>query len=1177
MNIICDLKLTNSHLALSAINRKRVLILDGGIGTQIQTFKLKGKHFNFARFKGNNEMLNILQPKVIEKIHYDYAKAGSDVLSTNTFGANSLCQSDYNSARQCEKLNQYASLIAKRAAIRAAFEMERRIFVAGVLGPTNKSSAIPIDTSQPERRGVTFDELYTSYKLQIRTMAKCKVDIVLVETVFDALNAKAAIAAYLDECNNSKVKLPIVISATISDSSGRILSGQTLEAFWASVKHAKPFAMGLNCSLGANQISKHAKVLSKASGGLVWVYPNAGLPNTAGDYIETTFDFACKVNDIAEVVGAIGGCCGSTARHIEGLKALNLKTTFRGKQNQRCLKLSGTELLQIARNKFYKVGERANVSGSSSFKRAIMNKKYIEALEVVREQLSNGAHIIDLNMDDALINSNEELKRFIGLIGSEPDLAKMPLMIDSSDWRTLHEALKLIQGRSLVNSISLKEGNDVFVNKAKVIKTLGAIPIVIAFDEAGQATTIERRLKICKRAHNLLTKVVGFEREEIIFDLNTFAIATGIPEHDENAINLLKSIDIIKCIFPFANIIAGVSNLSFSFRGNNKIRNALHKVFLENAIKFGLNLAIVNPRSLKDEQTLSDKQTEMCRRLVFNIKSVELDDILLAFKTCNNKTSKITPNLWRTWPLDAKVKHAVVIGVERYIEEDVLSLAIKIGAINVIETALMEGMNTVGKLFGSGKMFLPQVIKSSRVMKRAVIVLESLMERKFTANAPIIVLATVKGDVHDIGKNIVATVLSCNNYKIIDLGIMVHSQRIVKISQEMKASIIGLSGLISPSLDEMAQVARRLEASGCKIPLIVGGATTSKLHTALKLRPEYPSGIVVHVADASKAVEVVNKLTSKHSKRYIEAIKLEYETIALIHNKLKTNKNIIKFDERITHRNLTNPRKFGNLSMIGLKLSAFSAKEISFRDVFVQSASIGIAKSLSIMGKIWKTLTSERWISIRRQVGIMNAFASRNNVAFANSKGRKLGNISFIRQQHGSCLSLSDFISGNDHIGIYCCAVGPEGSLIQQFLKKTDKLRDALALKILCDKSAETCSQISSDCIKLDLMKFVRGPSCSKGRRGLNSAPGYPIWPDHTSKLKLSKIINGNEATGLIVTNRWALTPQSSVIALITSDPRGRYFGVSQITNDQLKDLAKANKISKKLLENLLSTIIDKL
>ncbi|MGP1915994.1 MAG: homocysteine S-methyltransferase family protein [Candidatus Hodgkinia cicadicola] len=1171
------MKLTNSHLALEVINRKRVLILDGGIGTQIQTFKLTKDYFNLASLRGNNEMLNILQPKVIEKIHFDYAKAGSDVLSTNTFGANSLCQADYNSKGHCGKLNKYATLIARRASLKASFEMEKRIFIAGVLGPTNKSASIPIDTSSPGRRGVMFDELNASYKLQIRTMIQNKIDLFLVETVFDTLNAKAAIAAYLNEHNDLSSKRPIVISTTISDSSGRTLSGQTLEAFWTSVKHANPLAVGLNCSLGVNQISNYAKALSEASGGLLWVYPNAGLPNSAGDYTETALSFANEIKTIANVVGAIGGCCGSNAKHIKSLKALNLKTTFTKSWKERCLKLSGTELLQISRNKFYEIGERANVTGSSMFKRSIMNKNSNEALEVVREQLLNGADIIDLNMDDALINSLEEMKRFIGLLGSEPDLAKVPLMIDSSEWRILHEALKLIQGRSLVNSISLKEGNDVFVERAKAIKSLGGIPVVIAFDETGQAMTIERRIQICGRAHKLLTKVVGFAKEEIIFDLNTFAIATGIPSHDENAICLLKSIGIVKCIFPFANIIAGVSNLSFAFRGNIKIRDALHKVFLENATKFGLNMAIVNPRSLRKTQTLTAEQVRMCRSLVFNIKSVEIDDILLAFKTWTDKNQRKGPNLWRTWPLDAKVKHAVVVGTEKYIEEDVTSLAIKIGAINVIETALMDGMNAVGKLFGMGKMFLPQVIKSSRVMKKAVVALTPLLERKLTTNAPIIVLATVKGDVHDIGKNIVATVLSCNNFKIIDLGIMVHSQRIVKVSQDVKASIIGLSGLISPSLDEMVQVARRLEASGCQIPLLVGGATTSKLHTALKLRPEYPSGIVLHVGDASKAVEVASKLTSRHSKRYIEAIKLEYETIALIHNKLKINKTIIKFDERITHRNLSNQRKFGNPSMIGLKLSAFSAREINFGSNLSQNVNVEAAKSLNIMEKIRKTLTTERWVSVRRQVGIMNAIANCNNVAFVNSKGRKVGNISFARQQHGSCLSLSDFFAENDYVSAYCCTIGPESALIQRFYKQNDKLNYALAFKMLCDKSVETCSQISSNWIKLTLLRFVRESYCLNGRGGLNSAPGYPIWPDHTSKFKLSKIINANTSTGLIVTNKWAMLPQSSVITLIVPDPRGRYFGVSQVSNDQLRDLAKANKTSKKLLENLFSLILDEM
>ncbi|MFP3038899.1 MAG: homocysteine S-methyltransferase family protein [Candidatus Hodgkinia cicadicola] len=1168
------MEFAHSYLAINRINKKRVLILDGAMGTQIQRFKLTEEHSEFPPKGRNNESLNLSQPKVIEKIHSDYAEAGADVLCTNTFGANPICQTDYDLGSQCELINERACLIARRASLRFAFKLERRIFIAGVLGPTNKSATISIDTSQPAKRAVTFDELERGYKLQINTMIKNKVDMFLIETVFDTLNAKAAIAAYLTIC--TCIKRAIVISVTISDASARTLSGQTLEAFWTSVKHANPLAIGLNCSLGTEQISKYTKALANVTNKALWVYPNAGIPNAEGKYSETASDFASKMNCLGDVVGAIGGCCGSGPEHISKLKSLGLKLIFKETKIEPLLTLSGTESLQIFRNKFYKVGERANLSGSAKFKQLIISQNYAAALDVVREQIVAGASIIDLNMDDALINSIEQMKLIINLIGAEPDLGKVPLMIDSSNWETLFASLKLVQGKCLINSISLKDGDEEFVLKANAIRVLGGVPIVIAFDELGQAETIERRIKICKRAHNLLVNIVGFRKEEIVFDLNTFAIATGLAEHDDNAVCLMKSINIIKHVFPLANIIAGASNLSFAFRGNERLRNSLHRIFLKSAIKRGLNMAIVNPHALNTKLLLNDKQIEICNALVFNIKTIELEEILFAFKDDSKDVPRPREKLWRNWSLDAKIKHAIINGIEKHIDEDVVARGNEIGAFNVIESTLMAAMSIVGKLFEGGKLFLSQVIKSARVMKRAVKVLAPILERKPTTTGPTIVVATVKGDVHDIGKNIVATVLSCNNYKIIDLGIMVPSHRIVGVAKDVKASIIGLSGLISPSLEEMSQVVRRLESSGCKIPLLVGGATTSKLHTALKLNPQYPSGIVIHVSDASKAVEVASKLTSKQRERYIKAIRTEYETIVMIHNKFKQKENVIKFDENITRRELSNSRTLGKVDMIGLKLSVSSYNLGGVKVLSHHIGNIEDTKLEKIKRNLTRLICEERWIGIRRQIGIMKSVLTLNGIIVTNSRGRKLGVISFIRQQIGSCLSLTDFISTHDCIGVYCCNIGPECLLIQRFLRESNKLHCALAVKTICDTIIENCSQSSAKQMKLNLMKVIYNDHWYDSKRmGINPAPGYPIWPDHSGKVRLSKLINANTATSLVITDKMSLVPQTSVIALVIANPMARYFGVSQITNEQVDVLAKIQKISKNLLRNLLGTIIN--
>ncbi len=1176
---------TNAYEALLKLGKKRRLILDGGMGTQIQKFKLKDRHYGGKENRGNNDVLNITQPRVIEKIHLDYLNAGADIIETNTFNSNSISQADYGNRFSCEELNRSAVLIAMRAKLKYSFRSKRRVFIAGSIGPTNKSLSIPSDALKPASRNVSFDEMVLSYKQQINTLLTMNVDMLLIETVFDTLNVKAALLAYLEICEQLKTKHALVISVTISDASGRTLSGQTLKAFWNSVKHADPLGIGLNCALGPEKLSQYALELSTITGKPIWIYPNAGLPNEEGKYTQNADDFAEQMKKIIKYACVLGGCCGSTPEHISKLKWFKLinksnKYLCDG-DHQTCLVLSGLESIEINRKGFYKIGERANVSGSSKFKAMISSGNYEMALDIVRQQVMKGAQIIDINMDDALLDSKVEISKFLNLINSEPDLSALPIMIDSSDWGTLLIGMKHIQGRGIVNSISLKDGDQQFIEKAKLIKMHGCLPVTIAFDERGQASTIERRFDICKRVCKLLKEEVGFNDEEIIIDLNTFAIATGIVEHDSNALELIKSIKLISIVFPKVNLVLGVSNLSFSFRGNNKIRESLHCVFLKNAKDVGLNLGILNVQSQITYESLSNKIRDLCEELILNKRQVLIEEILDVFNDKSNTVSgDESMHNWRDWHIKSRIIHAIVSGIDKYIEDDSLKLAHDIGALQVIEGPLMEGMNIIGKLFGDGKMFLPQVIKAARVMKMAVNSITPLIETKQTMKRNVIVMATVKGDVHDIGKNIVSIVLSCNNYKIIDLGTMVPANEIVQAAIKYKADAVGVSGLISPSLDEMIKVARLMQKKLLSIPLIVGGATTSKLHTAIKLYPEYPNGIVVHVKDASKVVDVVSKLFSKTKDVYINALKTDYNLIIDIYNRSKSKQHMVSFETSLSRSFKYIKRTNANVSFIGTKTSCISNLKPLLVGYKSNETNVVMAKAMTLRERILNKMVSERWVSIRRTITMMKAVKRHESICVLDSHNSLIAKLPMLRQQVDKkiCLGLSDFVDDrDDNIATYCCVVGIESTIIHRYFKDRNRMQCASTFKSICDSLVEMCSENTYNTIRYHVWSGIC--ECTQGdvvgrRAGIRPAPGYPIIPDHRLKLSLLRISSISEKTGLMISDSWSFLPQTSILSIVFINPYAYYFGIKHIDEQQVVSYSRLSRRSIKSTENSLNALL---
>src|SRR5579863_4789220 len=898
--------------ALTAAAKERILIIDGAMGTQIQGLGFEEAHFRGERFascdcllRGNNDLLTLTQPDAIEAIHLAYALAGADIIETNTFSSTSIAQADYRMQEAVYDLNRDGARLARRAAVKAERADGRRRFVAGALGPTNRTASLSPDVNNPGYRAVTFDDLRLAYGEQVRGLIDGDADLILIETIFDTLNAKAAIFAAQQVFAEKGLQLPLMISGTITDLSGRTLSGQTPTAFWHSMRHANPYSIGLNCALGASAMRPHLAEIADIADTLVCAYPNAGLPNAFGQYDESPAAMAAQLEGFAEegLVNIVGGCCGSTPEHIAAIaEAVRGKAPRIVPEAPTVMRLSGLEPFTLTSDiPFVNVGERTNITGSAKFRKLITAGDFESALPISRDQVANGAQVIDVNMDEGLIDSQAVMVEFLNLVAAEPDIARVPVMIDSSKFSVIEAGLKCVQGKGLVNSISMKEGEEEFLRQARLVRSYGAAVVVMAFDEQGQADTFERKVSICARAYKLLTEEAGFPPEDIVFDPNVFAIATGIEEHNGYGVAFIEATRQIRRTLPHAHISGGVSNLSFSFRGNEPVREAMHAVFLYHAIQAGMDMGIVNAGQLAVYETIEPELREACEDVVLNRRPDGTERLLTIaerFRGKGGMEAKSQDLEWRTWPVDRRIAHALVNGITEFIDADTEEARLEAKRpLDVIEGPLMAGMNIVGDLFGAGKMFLPQVVKSARVMKQAVALLLPYMEAEKAAGgdqrqtAGTIVLATVKGDVHDIGKNIVGVVLACNNYEIIDLGVMTPASKILAVARERNADAIGLSGLITPSLDEMAHVASEMEREGFDIPLLIGGATTSRVHTAVKIHPRYTRSQTVHVNDASRAVGVVASLLSPETRAAtIQSVRAEYRKVAEAHERSEADK-----------------------------------------------------------------------------------------------------------------------------------------------------------------------------------------------------------------------------------------------------------------------------------------------
>ena len=1203
----------------------RILVLDGAMGTMIQRYKLTEADYRGERFKdfhkdvkGNNELLSITRPDIIKEIHLAYLHAGSDIIETNTFSANRISQADYDMQDLSYEMNKQSAMIAAEAAIEyTSFDKPR--YVAGALGPTNRTASLSPDVNNPGYRAITFDELVEAYYEQARGLVDGGVDILLIETVFDTLNCKAAIFAVDTLMEEMGIRLPVMVSGTITDASGRTLSGQTTEAFWISVKHADLMSVGLNCALGAKELTPFLRELSSISTCPVSAYPNAGLPNEMGEYDQSPDEMAQFIRDFAStgLVNIIGGCCGTTPDHIramavgvDGVKPRAFKHTSKYSS------YSGLEPLVARENvNFINIGERTNVTGSKKFARLIKEGNYDEALSVARQQVEGGAQIIDVNMDEGLLDSEKEMVTFLNLMMSEPDIAKLPIMVDSSKWQVIESGLKCVQGKCIVNSISMKEGEEEFKRQARLVKKYGAAAVVMAFDEQGQADTTERKVEICQRAYRILTEEVGMDPKDIIFDPNIFAVATGIEEHNEYANYFLEATEQIKATCPGVKISGGVSNLSFSFRGNDLVREAMHSVFLYHAIKKGMDMGIVNAGMMEIYDDIPRDLRDMVEDVIFNRREDATDRLITYAETIKGKGKSVEKDIaWRDSDVVKRIEHALVKGITDYIEEDTEEARVLlVSSIKVIEGPLMDGMNVVGDLFGSGKMFLPQVVKSARVMKRAVAYLTPFIENEKEGGSRTkgkILLATVKGDVHDIGKNIVGVVLACNNFEIIDLGVMVPVDKILDTAVAEQVDIIGLSGLITPSLDEMVTVAELMEARGMSIPLLIGGATTSKTHTALKIEPSY-SGVTVHVLDASKSVGVVTSLISKDQdmrSNFILDIKKDYERVRQMRSANVAKKDYINIEQARagkkqidwTTYQAPTPNKKGITVLENLDLSLLvdyidwtpfftswqlrgKYPEIFQDEIIGREAKILFDDAQRMLEKIVK----ERWLIANGVLGLFPANSDGDDIVVFTDENRttELIRSRHLRQQRKKApglpyFSLADFIApigeGSDYIGAFAVTTGIG---IEEHVKKFEQDGndyDSILLKSLADRLAEAFAEHLHHQVRIDYWGYAPNENLSNEELikekyiGIRPAPGYPACPDHSLKNDIFNLLDAENHTGIYLTSSLAMYPASSVSGFYFSHPESLYFGLGQIDEDQVEDYASSRNMDKSAVEKLL-------
>ena len=1217
-------RLDQLHKAL----QERIVILDGGMGTMIQNLKLDEQAFRGDRFadyerevQGNNDLLNLTQPALLRNIHADYLDAGADIIETNTFNSTRLSQADYGLEEIAKELNVSAARLARQVADEyTAKNPAKPRFVAGAVGPTSRTASISPDVNNPGYRNVDFQTLVDNYYEAIEGLVEGGCDLILIETIFDTLNAKAAIYATQQYFEDSGVTLPIMISGTITDASGRTLSGQTTEAFWNSVAHARPISVGLNCALGADALRPYVEELSAKAETYVSAHPNAGLPNEFGEYDQTPEEMAEIVEGFARdgFLNIIGGCCGSRPDHIEAVAQAVAKYPPRKiPERPKALRLSGLEPFTGDENAlFINVGERTNVTGSKRFLRLIKEEQYEEALSVARDQVENGAQIIDINMDEGMLESKEVMVTFLNLVASEPDISRVPIMIDSSKWDVIEAGLRCIQGKAVVNSISLKEGEEEFIKRARDCMRYGAAVVVMAFDEQGQADTYERKTQICKRSYDVLTGI-GFNPGDIIFDPNIFAIATGIEEHNNYAVDFINATRWIRKNLPYASVSGGVSNVSFSFRGNDIVREAIHSVFLYHAIKAGMNMGIVNPGQLVIYDEIDPELKERVEDVVLNRRDDATDRLLEIAERYKGQGGKTHEEdlAWREWPVEKRLEHALVKGITTYIVDDTEACRQRANhPIEVIEGPLMDGMNVVGDLFGDGKMFLPQVVKSARVMKQAVAHLIPYIEAEKTEGQKAkgrILMATVKGDVHDIGKNIVGVVLQCNNYEVIDLGVMVPCDRILDAAIKHDVDIIGLSGLITPSLDEMVHVAREMQRLDFNIPLMIGGATTSKAHTAVKIEPQYKNDIALYVSDASRCVNVASQLLSKTAKPdLVGAARTEYDKIRERRKNRGDRTRLVSLKEArdrapdIRFEGYQPPKP----AFTGIRVfEEYDLNElidyIDWTPFFVSWDISGKYPAIFDDPKrgeaarhlfddaqtILHRMIDEKRVSARGVIGFWPANRRGDDIVLYTDESRseELATLHHLRQQDEKApgkpmMALSDFVAPEgsetcDYVGGFAVTTGVGAEEFSVEFKDANDDYNAIMVKALADRLAEAFAERMHERVRKEFWGYAAGEQLGSADlikeryRGIRPAPGYPACPDHTEKASLFKLLDATNKAGIQLTDHFAMFPAAAVSGWYFAHPESKYFAVGKIGADQVEDYAARKGISKAEAERWLA------
>ncbi|WMN07067.1 methionine synthase [Marivirga arenosa] len=1204
------------------ILQDRILVLDGAMGTMIQQYKLTEADYRGERFKGypsdlkgNNDLLSITQPDIIKDIHRAYLDAGADIIETNTFSGTSIAMADYNMQELVWELNEQSAKLAREVTEEYS---DKPRFVAGSIGPTNRTASISPDVNRPGFRATSFDELRLAYKEQAEALAAGGVDIFLVETVFDTLNCKAALMAIQELKDEKGIDIPVMVSGTITDASGRTLSGQTVEAFWNSIRHFPLLSVGFNCALGADQLKTYLQQLARISDVAISCHPNAGLPNEFGEYDESPAEMSGIIKSYFDegLVNIIGGCCGTQPEHIKAIADYSQKSKpHEISTSDKIMKLSGLEPLSVTPEiNFVNIGERTNVSGSKKFARLIREEKFEEAVDIALNQVEGGAQIIDINMDDGMLDAEKVLPEFVNLIASEPDIARLPFMIDSSKWEVIEAGLKCLQGKGIVNSISLKEGEEDFIKKAKKIKEYGAALVVMAFDEKGQADTFDRKIEVCKRCYDLLVKEADFPAEDIIFDPNILTIGTGMEEHDNYAVDFINAVKWIKENLPHAKTSGGVSNISFSFRGNNVVREAMHSAFLYHAIKAGLDMGIVNPGMLEVYDEIDKELLQYVEDLLFNSRADATERLMAYAENLKpgEKAEKETKQ-WRNEPVNKRLEHALVKGITEFIVEDTEEARLQADRpLDVIEGPLMDGMNVVGDLFGSGKMFLPQVVKSARVMKKAVAHLLPYIEAEKSSaqgGKGKILMATVKGDVHDIGKNIVGVVLACNNYEIIDLGVMVPLQKILEEAEKQQVDIIGLSGLITPSLDEMIYVVEEMEKRGLKTPVMIGGATTSRIHTAVKIKPNY-SGPVVHVNDASRSVTVAGKLLGKEKESYFKEIANEYAEAKAGHSRRDETKNYISIEEARNNKfqidwsnyESTQPKSLGNQVLLDYDLEEIS-QYIDWTPFFhtwemkgrypkiLNDPEKGIEaqKLFDDAQKMLSEIIEQKSLQANAVFGLYPAHTKNDDSieVFADeSKTRKLTEFHTLRQQskkgeNNPNYAFSDFLAPagqpiTDYMGCFAVTTGIGLEKLTEKYEADHDDYSSIMAKAIADRLAEAFAELLHKKVRTEYWGYANDEKLDneglikEEYKGIRPAPGYPGCPDHTEKITLFNLLNVEKETGISLTENLAMWPTASVSGFYFGHPESRYFGLGKIGKDQVEDIAKRKNQDFKEIERWL-------